>query len=197
MTIYLIPFIAAFIGWLTNWVAIKMLFHPKRPVRFIGITIQGVFPKRQAQIARKLGSIVANDLLQMDELIGKIRNPEQLTSLSPFIEQHIDEFLQVKLKEKLPVVSMFVGAGMLQKIKEGLLEEIEVLLPQVIDRFASNLNSTMDIQRIVEDKVRAFSSDKLEEMLVSILNKEFRFVELVGGVLGFLIGLVQVLLTQL
>jgi len=195
MMIYLIPIISAFIGWFTNWIAIKMLFHPKEPVKILGITFQGIFPKRQRQFAAKLGAVVANELLHFDEIIGRIKDPEHLRELAPFIEKHIDEFLGVKLKEKLPVISMFVGEGTLNKIKEGLLEEIEVLLPQVIDRFTGKLSASIDVEKIVSDKVSNFSSDKLEEILLSIMQKEFRFVEILGGVLGFLIGVVQVLLT--
>lgn len=197
MLIYLIPFISAFIGWFTNWIAIKMLFHPKDPKRILGVTLQGIFPKRQKQFATKLGTVVANELLHFDEIIGRIKDPVNQRDLAPFIETHIDEFLQVKLKEKLPVISMFVGEGMIQKIKEGLMEEIEVLLPELINRFTDKLSESVDVEQIVTEKVSNFSSDKLEEILVSIMQKEFRFVEIIGGVLGFVIGLVQVLLTIL
>jgi uncharacterized membrane protein YheB (UPF0754 family) len=193
--IYLIPFISAFIGWFTNWIAIKMLFHPKEPKRILGITFHGIFPKRQQQFAKKLGVLVATELLHFDEIAVRIKDPENLGDLAPFIEKHIDEFLQVKLKEKMPVISMFVGEGMLQKMKEGLMEEINVLLPQLIDQFAGKLSATIDIEKIVTEKVANYSSDKLEEILVSIMKKEFRFVEIIGGVLGFIIGLLQVLLT--
>lgn len=196
MLLFLIPVISAFIGWITNWIAIKMLFHPKQPRRFLGITIQGIFPKRQKHIAQKLGSIVANDLLQVHEITANIAQEENLKSLTPFIETHIDGFLKTKLKEKLPIVSMFVGDNMLQKIKEGLMEEIEVLLPQLITQYADQLEEKLDIQSMVAEKITNFSSDKLETMLVSILQKEFRFIELIGAVLGFMIGLIQVLLTM-
>ncbi len=195
MTIYLIPFIAAFIGWFTNLIAIKMLFHPKKPKRILGITFQGIFPKRQQQIAQKLGLLVANELLHFDEIVSRIKDPSVLGDMAPFIEKHIDEFLHVKLKEKLPVISMFVGEGTLHKIKEGLLEEIDTLLPQLIDQMTGKLSTNINIEKIVTEKVASFSSDKLEEILFSIMNKEFRFVEIIGGVLGFLIGLFQVFLT--
>jgi uncharacterized membrane protein YheB (UPF0754 family) len=195
MLLYLIPFISAFIGWFTNWIAIKMLFHPKDPKRILGVTFHGIFPKRQQQFATKLGSVVANELLHFDEIVDRIKEPSNLQDLAPFIEKHIDQFLLVKLKEKLPVISMFVGEGMIQKIKEGLLEEIEVMLPELINQFTGKLSTTIDIEKIVTEKVANFSSDKLEEILVSIMQKEFRFVEIIGGVLGFLIGLVQVVIT--
>lgn len=196
-TIYLLPFISAFIGWFTNWIAIKMLFHPKEPKRFLGITIHGIFPKGQKQFAQKLGVLVASELLHFDEIANKIADPSQLQQVKPFIEKHIEHFLEHKLKEKLPVISMFVGAGTLDKIKEGLLEEIDALLPQLMQQYAENLKSKIDIQAMVTEKVAHFSSDKLEEILVSIMKKEFRFVEIIGAVLGFVIGLLQILITIL
>ena len=75
---WLQPLISAFIGWVTTWVAIKMLFHPRNPVRFLGITIQGVFPKRQKQVAEKLGAIVAKELIHFDEIAGMLKDPQQL-----------------------------------------------------------------------------------------------------------------------
>jgi len=197
MLIYLIPFISAFIGWFTNWIAIKMLFHPKEPKRILGVTFHGIFPKRQQQFAKKLGVIVATELLHFDEIVDRIKDPSNLTDLAPFIEKHIDEFLQVKLKEKLPVISMFVGEGTLSKIKEGLMEEIEVLLPQLINQYTDKLSGSVDVEAIVTEKVANFSSDKLEEILISIMKREFQFVEILGGVLGFIIGLLQVVLTLL
>ncbi|NDC77033.1 MAG: DUF445 family protein, partial [Chitinophagia bacterium] len=48
------------------------------------------------------------------------------------------------------------------------------------------------LELIVVEKVSALSSDRLEALLMSVMSKEFRFVEILGGVLGFLIGLLQV-----
>lgn len=197
MSIYIIPFISAFIGWFTNWIAIKMLFHPKEPKRFLFMTLQGIFPKRQKQFAQKLGATVANELLHFDEIAVRINDPESLKKVTPFIEQHIDKFLHDKLKEKLPVISMFVGEGTMQKLKEGLMEEIEVLLPQLIGKFTENLSDQINIEKIVTEKVADFSSDKLEAILVGIMSKEFRFVEIIGGILGFIIGLFQILITMI
>jgi uncharacterized membrane protein YheB (UPF0754 family) len=194
---YLQPLIAAFTGWFTTWIAIYMLFHPREPKRFLGITIQGIFPKRQKQFAAKLGSVVAKELLHFDDIAGHIKDPEHLKALNPEIEQHIDNFLHTRLQEKLPVISMFVGEGTLNKIKEGLMEEIETLLPTIIGRYTENLAQRVDIEKMVTDKVSKFSSDKLEAILATVMSKEFRFVELIGGVLGFVIGVIQLLLSFL
>ncbi len=194
---YLQPFIAAFTGWFTTWIAIFMLFHPREPKRFLGITIQGIFPKRKQQFAARLGSLVASELIHFDEIAKHITNPEQLEALKPGIAAHIDTFLHVKLKEKMPVISMFVGEGTLNKMKEGLLEEIDLLLPEIIGKYTENLSAKIDIEKMVIEKVSNFSTDKLEEVMIGIMSKEFRFVELIGGVLGFVIGLIQMLLSVL
>lgn len=196
-TLWLLPVISAFIGWFTNWIAIKMLFHPKQPVRFLGITIQGIFPKRQRQFAIKLGQLVARELIHFDQIAGQLKDPEQLNALKPAIESHVDAFLKVRLQERIPMLAMFMGESTLEKIKAGLLEEIDMLLPEVIGQYTDRLAQKVDIEQMVTEKVANFSSDKLEDILVHIMSREFRFVEIIGGVLGFVIGLVQVLLTML
>jgi len=194
---WLQPFIAAFTGWFTTWIAIYMLFHPRKPIRFLGITIQGIFPKRQKQVAEKLGGVVAKELIHFSEIAVQLKDPEQLKELTPTIEKHLDNFLHVKLKEKLPVISMFVGGGTLDKIKEGMMEEIALLLPEIIHQYTDSLSKKIDIEKMVTEKVANFSSDKLEEILQAVMKKEFWFLEIIGGVLGFVIGLVQMALSLL
>ena len=188
---WLQPAIAAFTGWFTTWIAFYMLFHPRKPIHLFGMTIQGIFPKRQKTFAMKLGAVVANELLHFKDIAAQIKDPEELAKVMPDIEKHIDVFLNERLKEKLPIISMFVGQGTLEKIKEGLMEEIQLMLPEVIGKYADNLAHKIDVERMVTEKVSNFSSDKLEEILAAVMKKEFKFVELVGGVLGFVIGLIQ------
>lgn len=194
---WLQPLIATFIGWFTTWIAIYMLFHPRHPKRFLGITIQGVFPKRQRQVAEKLGAVVAKELIHFDEIALMLKDAEQLKHLSPTIEKHLDNFLHVRLREKMPVISMFVGDNTINKIKEGMLEEIEVLLPAIIHQYTDSLSAKIDIEKMVTDKVANFSSDKLEDILQSVMKKEFMFLELIAAVLGFVIGMIQMGLSLL
>ncbi len=194
---FIIPVISAFIGWVTNWIAIKMLFHPREPRKFLGITFHGIFPKRQQQFAEKLGKIVSDEFLSFGDIEQKISSPENLKKIMPSIEAHIDEFLRVRLSEEMPVISMFIGDKTIHKMKTAFMRELETLFPKVMKQFAGNLKTELDLEHIVIQKVSAFSSDKLEEILYQIMSKEFRFVEIIGAVIGFIIGLMQVLLTYL
>ena len=193
----LIPIISAFIGWVTNWVAIKMLFHPREPKRILGITFQGIFPKRQKQFAEKLGKLVSAEFLSFADIEEKISNPENLKKIMPMIETHVDDFLRNRLKDEMPVVSMFIGDKTISSLKKMFMQEIEVLFPQVMKQYAANLKTELDLEQIVIKKVSGFSSDKLEEILYQIMSKEFRFVEVIGAIIGFIIGLMQVIITQL
>ncbi|MBK8951453.1 MAG: DUF445 family protein [Chitinophagaceae bacterium] len=193
----LIPLISAFIGWITNWIAIKMLFHPREPKIFLGITIQGIFPKRQKQFAEKLGKLVSDEFLSFNDIEEKISNPDNLKKIMPMIEKHIDDFLRFRLSDEMPVISMFIGDKTIIKIKGALMEEIETLFPIVMKQYTGNLKSELDLEHIVITKVAGFSSDKLEEILYQIMSKEFRFVEIIGAVIGFIIGVLQIIITQL
>lgn len=193
----LIPLISGFIGWVTNWVAIKMLFHPRNPVNILGIKVQGIFPKRQDQFAEKLGKLVSRELLSFDEIEAKITNPDNLKKVLPQVETHIDHFLRVKLSDSMPMISMFIGDKTIEKLKTVFMEELEILFPKIMKDYSGTLKQQLDLEAIVAAKVKAFSSDKLEEILYQVMASEFRFVEIIGAVLGFLIGLFQVAITLL
>ncbi|RXK57718.1 DUF445 family protein [Lacibacter luteus] len=193
----LIPLISAFIGWVTNWVAIKMLFHPRNPINILGIKVQGIFPKRQQQFAEKLGKLVSQELLSFEEIEAKITSPENLKKVLPTVETHIDHFLRVKLSDTMPMISMFIGDKTIEKLKAVFMEELELLFPKFMKDYSVTLKQQLDLEAIVTEKVKAFSSDKLEEILYQVMAREFRFVEIVGAVLGFLIGVVQVAITLL
>lgn len=191
----LIPVISAFIGWVTNLLAIKMLFHPRQPKKILGITLHGIFPKRQKVFAERLGKLVSAELLSYDDIEEKIANPKNLKKIMPMIEGHIENFLRVKLSDEMPFLSLFVGDKTIKSLKIIFMQELEALFPQIMRSYASQLQTELDLEKIVSEKVAAFSATKLESILFQIMGKEFRFVEILGGIIGFLIGLVQVLIT--
>jgi uncharacterized membrane protein YheB (UPF0754 family) len=196
--LYTIPFISAFIHWLTIWMALKLLFHPRRPRRILGLfTLHGVFPKRQKQIAESLGRIVGQELLSFDDIEKTITNPENVQRILPLAEEHIDHFLRTKLKETMPMISMFIGDKTIVQLKTVFMQELEQLFPVIMKSYVANLRNDLDLERIVVDKIVNFSSDRLEQMLNQILTKEFRFVEVIGAALGFFIGLLQIFLSLL
>ena len=187
----LLPVIAAAIGWGTNHLAVRMLFHPREERRILGLRVQGVFPKRQQALAEKLGRLVARELFSMEDVRQHLQGDEFVAHVTATIEGRVDDFLQNNLMEAIPMASMFLGSDMVAKIKHSLVESLAKAVPELGDLFVSHLEKNMDVEAVVREKVAAFSSDKLEEMLLGIMKREFRFIEGVGAVLGFVIGFAQ------
>jgi uncharacterized membrane protein YheB (UPF0754 family) len=193
--LYTLPFISAFIGWVTNWLAIKMLFHPRNPIKIGPFVLQGIFPKRQAQVARQLGQVVATHLLSIDDLTAKLYNADSTKAILPIIEKRVDDFIEHKLTEELPLLSMFIKDKAIDNIKRGIIQEFESMFPELIAQVGQQIKTNVDIEKMVSEKVAALDSNKLEELLVGIMKKEFVFIEVIGAVLGFIIGCIQLLLT--
>ena len=174
-----------------------MLFHPRHEKRILGLKFQGVFPKRQKVLAEKLGALVARELFSMQDVKKHLQGDEFITHIKATLETKVDEFLEKKLAEALPMATMFLGSGMVDKIKHSLVENLAKAVPELGEMFVAHLEKNMDVETIVRNKVEAFSSDKLEEILLSIMKREFHFIELVGAALGFMIGLTQLVILWL
>jgi len=195
--IFLLPIIAAIIGWLTNYLAVKMLFHPKVPLNLLGISIQGVFPKRQKKLAEKLGSLVAKELFSIGDITKKIEDIAKSEKSMELIGKRIEKTIRNKLVKSFPMLAMFLTDDMVEKVTNLFKSELQDFLTDFSQDIRERLEENIDVEKLVRDKVEAFSSDKLEQILFAIMKKEFRFIEIIGAVLGFIIGCFQVSLTLL
>jgi len=174
-----------------------MLFHPYEPKKIFGITFHGFIPKRKQNIAEKIAKLVSAGFFSSADIEDKISDPANLHKVMPMIEEHVNDFLQVKLSKEMPILSMFIGDKTITTLKKVFMQEIENLFPQVMKQFATNLKNELDLESIVIKKVSALSTVKLEEMLYKGLSGEFRSFEITGAVIGFIIGIVQVVITLL
>ena len=190
--LYALPIISALIGWITNYLAVKMLFHPKFPLKILGVSIHGVFPKRQKQIAKKLGDLVANELFSISDLKVEVESMIVTEETMDLIGKKIEKTIRNKLVQNFPMLSMFLTDEMVEKVTNLFKAELQEFLIETAQGIGSRIEEKISIEEIVREKVEAFSTDKLEEILYSIMKKEFRFIEITGAILGFLIGCVQV-----
>ncbi len=196
LTWIIIPLIGGLIGYITNYIAIKMLFYPYQPFFIFGFNCQGVFPKRQRLFAKKLGQLVANELLSMDELSDKLAEKLQDDEFIHFLEERIYETISNKLLNNYPMLQLFLNAEMLASITSLFREDIQQILEHLSVRLKENLLKEIDIAVLVEEKVANFSVERLESIIFGVMKEEFRFIEISGAGLGFLIGLMQVLVMQ-
>jgi len=237
--IYFSVFIGAVIGYITNFIAIKMLFRPYTSKKIGGVTIipQGVIPKEKKNLAKNVADVVENHLLDEKELHNLINSEKFKDEIKNLISKKIDEF-------ELPKISEFIKANpqkvaesiagfvmeMIQKnfpfamailnegvVKNMVLSNIDTLSTKLeemvnLDKFVdkekikTNLQTeaiefiekesleiikNLKIGEIVENKVNNFDEKQLENMLFSLMDKHFKFINIAGGVLGGIIGLIQ------
>lgn len=189
--LFLLPFIAALIGWMTNYIAVKMLFHPKEPKKFIGITFQGVFPKRQHALAEKLGQLVADELFSISDVSAKIKEFATSDEAMNEVGKRIEMTIRNKLVQAFPMLAMFLSDEMVEKVTGLFKNELKDFLSATSQGMGEKLEENLNVKEMVKERVNAFSSEKLEELLNQLMKKEFKFIELVGAILGFFIGCIQ------
>lgn len=191
-----VPIIGAFIGWVTNWLAIKMLFHPRKPVKVLFLTFQGIFPKNKPRIADKLGTIVQRDLINFEDINDRLQDPDAINNFKEQIAIRVDNAIRDRI-EKSALLDALIPDQLIQSIHKTIVDEIGNNLPEVIKSSMTKIEEKLDIQTIVKNKVEQFSDEKLEQLLLDITSKEFTFIEIIGAVLGFLIGIIQLVISAL
>ena len=187
--------ISGAIGWITNWVAIKMLFRPHKEINFGLFKIQGLIPKRKAEIGTGIASIIQNELISVKDVISNIDREEFSKRLNSLIDDVLDKNLKKKVKEKVPLLQMFftdkVAKDVGNTIKDIVMENQE----KIFEIFSNYAEENIDFEVIISDKISNFSLDKLEEIITLLANKELKHIEVIGAILGMLIGAVQYLIT--
>ncbi|MCC5808009.1 MAG: DUF445 family protein [Opitutales bacterium] len=186
-----LPIVCAVIGWATNRLAIQMLFRPRKPVNTLGIRWHGLIPSRHEEIARSVGEIVETQLLNQHVLQAEVERID----LQPYIDEYVARLVYARIGPKLraiPVLGSVASGKLLPQIEQLAREEMRREAEALLRRFASDAESHLPVRRIVEDRIRAFNLERLEAIIHRLAGREFRQIEILGGVLGFVIGLVQV-----
>jgi uncharacterized membrane protein YheB (UPF0754 family) len=156
-----------------------------------------VFPKRQKQLADKLGSLVAEELFSVKDVAEKLKELATSQESMELVGKRIEKTIREKLVKSFPMLAMFLTDEMVEKVTNLFKSELQDFLGESAQDLGKKLEESLDVKELVRNKVEAFSSDKLEQILFSIMSKEFRFIELIGAILGFMIGCVQVGLTMI
>ncbi|MGO1043698.1 DUF445 domain-containing protein [Clostridioides difficile] len=191
--ILILAVIGGFIGYVTNVVAIRLIFRPIVPIKIpvLNIEIVGLIPKRRAEIAANVGEIIQNEFLSMDEILANIITDEDKEEVVRYIKARVKIIIHEKVS--------FIPSGIKNMIQDYLGDIIESEVKQSIDELSKNIinqaNERIDIQKMVEDKINELDLYELEEIIIRIAKNELKHIEILGLVLGFLIGIVQGLVT--
>jgi len=196
LSYFLLPFISALIGWATNWLAIRMLFRPKQPKRILGLNFQGLVPAHQHDIAEKLGKLVEQELLTPEDISLALEELHLEDRLASQVDKLVDDkvanatYLLIPLR-KMPFLRTPVGM-LVNELKKNIRAYIKREIPEMANEIVREMGENIEIKEIVQQKIEAFELSYLEEIVIKLSKRELKAIEYMGGVLGFVIGLVQV-----
>lgn len=190
------PLIGAGIGWLTNRLAIQMLFRPRRPVHVFGLNFQGLIPRRQGELAVRVAEIVETELFTQHLIRNEIRKIDLRPHLDQLATNIVWDRLAPKLRQ-LPLLGGLVNDRLLYSLTKLALESLSAETEPLLEKVSLQVEQQIAVRRIVEEKMNAFDLDQLEAIVRKLAHKEFQRIEILGAVIGLLVGGVQSILLVL
>lgn len=186
--------VGTLIGWFTNYLAIKLLFRPYKEMSFFFFKIQGLIPKRRDEISENIADVVEKELISVDDIENKLKEVEFDDGM---IEKVLDKLVEEKLKksilEKNPLLKMIINDSMVDKIKKYFKNMILENKDEILSEMIKIGKEKIDFKEIILEKMKNFSLEEIEKIILSISKNELKHIEIIGGVLGGLIAVFQFL----
>ncbi|WP_294704460.1 DUF445 family protein [uncultured Fusobacterium sp.] len=189
--LFLIVGIGALIGWITNYVAIKMLFRPYKEINLGIFKLQGLLPKRKHEIGESIAEVIQNELVSLQEILHSLDGDKLEEKMNSVIDKILEEKLQKEITKNFPMLAMFLSSDMLEKIKSIIKNSILENKEAIVKMFSNYVEENVDFKGIIIKNVDAFSLEKLEEVTYTLAEREFKHIEVIGAILGAIIGFVQ------
>ena len=172
----LLPLTGFIAGWLLNTFFISFLFNR-------------LFKKKE-----QLAAILAKSINENFQLIAimktKIAGTNLFDTVKPSVETHIDIFLTKKLPQQMPVISMFIGDKTTNQLKATFMNELEIIFPEIIGQILNNVEADINIGNLVAEKIMTLNKKNLQQKL----RKPVLQFQLWGGIAGFIVSVLQLLL---
>ncbi|WP_198938087.1 DUF445 domain-containing protein [Alkanindiges hydrocarboniclasticus] len=190
---WMLPAFGGFVGFFSDWIALQMMFRPLRPKKIMGVTIQGLFIKRQNEVAADYAALISKQLLtsrnMMEELFSGTHSDRVIELVSRHVKQEID--LQAGIVRPLVVYAM--GGEKYQRLKEQVATRILAQLPETMKHVESYAEDAMDIRNTLVTRMQQLTPEEFEGMLRPAFKEDEWSLIIVGAVLGFLVGEMQIL----
>ncbi len=174
------PVIGAVIGYFTNYIAVKMLFHPRHEVKVFGHVLPftpGAIPKEKNRIAKTIGQIVADELLTEQDLIDRCLNPELEQKIIQKLMQRLDQTLEsygiqiLKDEQKYHQLVQMTQAKAVDKIM-AVINELDlekILMEQCMEVIDQKIGDN-PMLRLMSGSVVAGLSAPLTQQISTFLN---------------------------
>lgn len=189
-TLILLPVVGCLIGWLTNYVAIKLLFRPHKPIDLLGMRVQGLIPKRRKEIAHGMARTIERELLSSKDISAVLENVDWKGEVEKAVEEVVEHRIPMGRFKDVPLVGL-VSENLNYHIKYLITKEILKHVEKKKEGIAEKFKEGIDVKEMLATRIDGLDLVQFERLLTDFIGRELKHIEFLGGVMGFLIGLFQ------
>jgi uncharacterized membrane protein YheB (UPF0754 family) len=191
----LLPVSGLIIGYFTNWLALKMSFHPIMPHMFCSNTfnIQGVFLKRQAEASDLMAELICEKVIDaraMFKYIIQSPSSNGIDKVLEIYERNIKNTVDNSWNKVSNMAPSFVSVEV-DRMKKDVVDITLEILPQHTQDIEKYLDKTMEIKKTLSWRLSHITPAEFEDIIHPIFQEDEWILLFVGGVLGVVIGLLQ------
>ncbi len=186
---WVLPFFGGVVGYATNWLALWLVFDPKTPRKFVGITFQGLFHRRQKEIAVEFAEVVSQRVFNNDNLFRELSQGGSRARLLALVEQKADEL--IARYQKHPMAMMVMRPELIGPMRAEILRDVEIEMFRdggLVEKFVSKSDK---IRKTLAERMAVMDSEGYENVLRPAFKQDEWKLILAGAVLGAVAGAVQ------
>ena len=188
----IMPLFGAITGWFTDWLALKMIFFPTGPTRYLGLlTWQGLFLKRRDEVSVAYATLIADEIITPRKVIEAVLHGPLSDRLFAMIQREVQHVVSRQVGPARPLVLLAVGSVRYQRMKHLIAERALELMPDTLVHIEDYARDTMDIRNVLIDKMRELSAEEFRGLLRPAFQQDEWILITVGAVLGFAVGEIQ------
>jgi uncharacterized membrane protein YheB (UPF0754 family) len=192
---WIMPIFGGLVGWLTDWLALKMIFFPRRPKRFFGlVTWQGMFQRRKPEVARDYGDLIAREILTVPNVMAAVLTGPKSDRLYALIQREVQLSIDAQVSFAKPLVVAAVGSRRYQAMKQTAARRAVELLPDTARHLEQYAAEALDVRNTIVRQMQLMTPIQYEGLLRPAFKQDEWKLIAVGAAIGFLVGELQVLL---
>lgn len=192
--VWIMPVFGFATGFLSDYIALNMLFLPRTPRKALGIfPIQGVLHQKRDEITRDYAKIMATDLFAPTVLFEALLNGPSADDLFAAIQHEISAAVDGQVwKPAKPIVTLMIGTARYRAAKERIFTTLLERLPETMAQAHDYTVRALDIENMIAEKMSLLSTAEFESIMRPVFKDDEWLMVTVGAVLGGLVGELQV-----
>ena len=189
--VWLLPFFGFTVGYLTNYVALKVIFQPIEPKRVCGITLHGVFLRRQQEVSKEFARLNQLHFCNADNLWDEMMNGSYKDKFEALVRRNIDAFFDKTIGSGVYAIHLIIGEEKYAEVKASIVEMIYSSIPDCVPVTYDYQNEALGIEDTVRDRMQKLPGRDFERVLHPVFEQDEIKLIVVGGVLGAIAGVAQ------